>query len=168
MLRRGAIEVDRMAEIVEHSVLLFKNVIMKIFTLPTQAILSPILSIPMLIAEAINPKGVSVIPTPFTENVVHEMQELLKYFDPNYTAKTYKAANGNGGILIDAIARVIKNKRGYCDRMGRKPQACDPTQVVVLGRPFDGPMGMSSPLVEEAPSKPPLGPFDQLLSRLRG
>jgi hypothetical protein len=101
------------------------------------------------------------------------MQELLKYFDPNYTAKTQKAARGNGGILIEAISNILKDKRSRCNMAGRSPQTCDSTQVVVLGRPLDGPMGMpfNGPMGAQvgAPSgRPSFGPFDQLLSRLRG
>jgi hypothetical protein len=41
--------------------------------------------LPVIIARIVGGQNVKIIPTPFTEAMVFEINEVLKYIDPNYS-----------------------------------------------------------------------------------
>ncbi len=85
LINRLAVGTDRVNEIGEHSTLLVALLILRIITLPTWTTSAPTLSLPVIIARIVGGQNVKIIPTPFTEAMVFEINEVLKYIDPNYS-----------------------------------------------------------------------------------
>ncbi len=85
LINKLSVGTDRVSEIGEHSTILVALLILRIITLPTWTTSAPTLSLPVIIARIVGGQNVKIIPTPFTEALVFEINEVLKYINPNYT-----------------------------------------------------------------------------------
>lgn len=74
-----AVTVDRADEIIKHFGVMESLLIMRVLTLPFQCTLAPILSLPVILMNVFRTDKVHVIPTPFTEAIVYEITEIIKY-----------------------------------------------------------------------------------------
>jgi hypothetical protein len=81
---RAAIGIDRVDEIIKHAGIAESLLLMKILTLPCQCTLTPTFSLPIIIAGLFRPDKTHIIPTPFTEAIVFEITEIIKYLRPRY------------------------------------------------------------------------------------
>lgn len=80
----AAISVDRADEIIRHFGVMEALLMMKAFVLPFQCTLAPILSLPVILMNLFRTDKVHVIPTPFTEAIVYEITEIIKYARLDY------------------------------------------------------------------------------------
>jgi hypothetical protein len=76
--------VDRANELLHHSDIMLALITNKIVALPLQTTLAPILSLPLILANLARTDEVHIIPTPFTEAIVFEITEIIKYLRPDY------------------------------------------------------------------------------------
>jgi len=84
IIDRAAIGVDRVDEMIKHSGIMLALLTMKSVVLPIETVLAPILSLPVIIANLFRTDKVHVLPTPFTEALVFEITEVIKYIRPDY------------------------------------------------------------------------------------
>ncbi len=83
-LGRIAIIIDRINELIGHTNNAMALVINKMIVLPTQITMAPVLSLPLILANIVKGDKVHIIPTPFTEAIVFEITEIIKYLRPGY------------------------------------------------------------------------------------